>query len=204
MLWRNSKPVSRKRQPQGFIVPSQPTLADRAPSGPKWIHEIKHDGYRLIAVRRDGVVRLWSRHCTDFTGTFIQIGEAVAALPGGDLMIDGEAVVLRPDGHSDFNALRSRSGAASATMVAFDLLHHDGQDVRKAALEERRQRLATIVQRSDGLYFSEALDGDGVTIFQHAAAMGLEGIVSKRLGTPYRSGRCANWLKTKSSTFVRR
>lgn len=204
MLWRTSKPASRKHQPEGFLIPSQPTLSDRPPTGPKWIHEIKHDGYRLIAIRQNGVVRLWSRRATNFTDTFTRIGEAVAGLPGGDIIIDGEAVALRSDMHSDFYALRSKSSASHAVLVGFDLLHIDGHDVRKSPLEERRELLAGRIAGRDGLQFSEAVEGDGEVIFKHACAMGMEGIVSKRLGKPYSPGRCAHWIKTINPNFNRR
>ncbi len=204
MLWRTSKPAYRKHQPEGFLVPSQPTLSDQPPIGPGWIHEIKHDGYRLIAIRQNGVVRLWSRRATNFTDTFTRIREAVAGLSGGDIIIDGEAVVLRSDGRSDFHALRNIASASNAVLVGFDLLHIDGHDVRKSPLEERRELLANRIARRDGVQFSEAVEGSGERIFRHACALGLEGIVSKRLGKSYSHGRCAHWIKTKNPAFTRR
>jgi bifunctional non-homologous end joining protein LigD len=101
-------------------------------------------------------------------------------------VIDGEAVVFRPDNTSDFEALRSREGQAGAILVAYDLMEANGQDIRPEPLEERRKRLAKLLSRSnkalrDGIQLSEAIPGDGATIFRHACWMDLEGIVSKRL-----------------------
>jgi bifunctional non-homologous end joining protein LigD len=118
MLWRTSPSRSRRSPPAGFILPAQPTLVAKPPAGPEWIHEVKHDGYRLLALKRAGLVTLWSRHGTDFTDRLSRIAEAVRALPVDDIVLDGEAVVLRPDGHSDFEALRTNRGAAGAQASA--------------------------------------------------------------------------------------
>jgi bifunctional non-homologous end joining protein LigD len=109
----------------------------------------------------------------------------------------GEAVVFRPDGHSDFAALRTNRGAEQASFVAYDLLRFQGEDWRSMPLEVRRAQLEAIVGGIDGLKFSEAIEGDGALVFDHACWLGLEGIVSKRLGGAYASGRCRNWLKVK-------
>src|SRR4051794_32512056 len=111
MLWVPSRPVRSRLKPPGFIVPCQPALADRPPSGPGWLHEIKFDEYRVIA-RKDGEqVRLWARTTSDYSQAFIRIRDAVAALPVDTAVLNGEAIVLRPDNTSDFEALRSRHGA---------------------------------------------------------------------------------------------
>jgi bifunctional non-homologous end joining protein LigD len=118
-------------------------------------------------------------------------------------VIDGEALVLRDDGHSDFHAMKGR-GARDAMLVAFDLLQIDDEDIRRESIETRRARLASILASPpDGVQFSQAIDGDGDVIFRNACVMGLEGIVSKRLGSSYRSGRCAHWLKIKNPAFGR-
>jgi bifunctional non-homologous end joining protein LigD len=164
-------------------------------SGPEWIHEVKHDGYRLLARKDAGQVTLWSRYATDYTGRFPRIAAAVLSLLVDHVMIDGEAVVFRPDGHSDFGALRTNRGAAEASLVAYDLLQFQGEDWRRMPLEVRRAQLGSLVAGVDGLTFSEAIEGDGPLVFDHACRLGLEGIVSKRLGGLYASGRCRNWLK---------
>ena len=183
-----------------FILPCQPCPADRPPSGPDWQHEIKWDGYRVIA-RKDGKqVRLWARTTSDYSRAFTRIRDAVAALPVDSAVLDGEAILLRPDNTSDFEGLRSRQGQAEAILVAYDIMEADGQDVRPEPLEERRKRVAKLLSRSnkalrDGIQLSEAITGDGATIFRHACWMYLEGIVSKRRGSRYVSGRTRAWLK---------
>jgi bifunctional non-homologous end joining protein LigD len=139
-----------------------------------------------------------SRYATDYSDTFLRIAEAIRALPVDHVMIDGEAVVFRPDGHSDFAALRTNRGAAEASFVAYDLLRFQGEDWRSMPLEVRRAQLESLVSGIDGLTFSESIEGDGAIVFDHACRLGLEGIVSKRLGGLYASGRCRNWLKVKN------
>jgi bifunctional non-homologous end joining protein LigD len=209
MLWRVSRPIRTRTEPPGFILPCQPALAYRPPSGPGWLHEIKFDGYRVIA-RKDGEhVRLWARTTSDYSNAFCCIRKAVTALPVDNVVLDGEAVVLRADHRFDFEALRSRHGQAEAIMVAYDIMEVDGKDVRPEPLEERRKRLNKLLSRSnkamrDGIQLSEAITGDGGAIFKHACRLGLEGIVSKRIGSRYVSGRTRAWLKTKNPDFERR
>jgi bifunctional non-homologous end joining protein LigD len=124
-------------------------------------------------------------------------------------VLDGEAILLRPDNTSNFDGLRSQQGQAEAILVAYDIMEADGQDVRPEPLEERRKRLAKLLSRKnkamrDGIQLSEAIMGDGARIFRHACWMDLEGIVSKRIGSRYVSGRTRAWLKTKNPIFQRR
>ena len=148
-------------------------------------------------------------HHVGLQHTFTRIRHAVAALPVDSAVLDGEAIVLRSDTTSDFEALRSRQGQAEAILVAYDIMEADGQDVRAEPLRERRKRLAKLLSRSNkalrnGIQLSEAITGDGATIFRHACWMDLEGIVSKRIGSRYVSGRTRAWLKTKNPKFERR
>ena len=106
-------------------------------------------------------------------------------------------------GHSDFEAIRTKRGAARATYVAFDLLQLDGKDVRQQPLEDRRAELARIVKGAEAILFSDAIAAEGALVFSKACELGLEGIVSKRLGGAYWSGRCRNWLKVKNPIFER-
>src|SRR6476620_7518369 len=148
MLWRVSRPIRSRSKPPGFILLCQPALAVRPPSGQGWQHEIKFDGYRVIA-RKDGEqVRLWARTTSDYSKAFTRIRDAVAALPVNSGVIDGEAVILRPDNSFDFEALRSGHGQAEAILVAYDIMEADGQDVRPEPLEERRKRVAKLLSRS--------------------------------------------------------
>jgi bifunctional non-homologous end joining protein LigD len=141
MLWRVSRPLRSGSKPDGFILPCQPALADRSPSGPGWLHEIKFDGHRVIA-RKDGAqLCLWARTTSDYSKAFTRIRDAVAALRVHSAVLDGEAIVMRSADRCDFEALRSRQGQAEAILVAYDIMEVDGQDVRPEPLEERRERL---------------------------------------------------------------
>jgi bifunctional non-homologous end joining protein LigD len=203
MLWRISPARSRRTLPAGFIQPCQPTLVVRPPVGHGWLHEVKHDGYRIVARKQGDRVSLWTRYGADFTDRLPRIAEAVHGLPAESALIDGEAVALRPDGQSDFGAMRTKAGGAEACLVAFDLLTLGGEDVRQRPLEERRDKLARLIPGVDGVLFSEAIEAEGATVFAKACEMGLEGIVSKRAGSRYRSGTSRNWLKSKNPTFQR-
>lgn len=205
MLWTRKLARDRRPTPPGFFETCQPTLARAAPSGSGWIHEVKHDGYRLIArAEQEGArVRLWSRNATDFTRHFTGIAEAVARI-GVDCVLDGEAVIFHPDGHSDFKALRNRDASSGAVLIAFDVLEVDGFDFRDQPLERRRAMLSELLAGAPGLMLSEGIPGDGSGIFSRACNMDLEGIVSKRLGSKYRSGRSPDWIKTKNPNWVRR
>ena len=200
MLWRSTSPAHR---PPGFIEPCLPTPADVVPSGPQWVHEIKHDGFRFIC-RRDGdQLRVFSRRGHDRTGRVPRIAEALAKLRVKSVTIDGEGVVCREDGVSDFDKLRAavgRLGSRDAFLYAFDLLEINGTDLRRDSWEVRRATLVSVLRRArDGIRLSEHLaTTDGNTIFRHACAMGLEGIVAKRRDRPYRSGRSPDWIKVKN------
>jgi bifunctional non-homologous end joining protein LigD len=189
--------------PAGFIEPCLPTPASTVPDGPHWAYEIKHDGFRFIA-RRDGDrVRVFSRHGRDWTDRVPLIAEALLALPVSSATVDGEGVVCDDRGLSDFDRLRSavgRRGSREAFLYAFDLLELDGHDLRREPWTVRRETLASLLRKAgDGIRLSEHLDGtDGATIFRHACAHGLEGIIAKRRDRPYRSGRCADWIKVKN------
>jgi bifunctional non-homologous end joining protein LigD len=196
------------RRPSGFIEPCQPSKVARPPSGPSWVHEIKHDGYRLM-VRRDGErVRCFTRGGYDWAKRFPAIVEAALRLKAQSFLIDGEAVIARDDGLPDFHALRSKRRGHDAVLFAFDLIEQDGDDLRDLPLIERKRRLAKLIGKAKrrAIRFNEHLTGDGPTVFDHVCRMGLEGIVSKRTDARYRSGPSKVWLKTKNpaSAAVRR
>jgi bifunctional non-homologous end joining protein LigD len=133
----------------------------------------------------------------------------ITAEPVKNAVIDGEAVLIRTDNSFDFEGLRSRQGQAEAILVAYDVMELDGQDVRPESLEERRKRLSKLLSRKtkamrDGIQLSEAITGEGAAIFRHPCGLSLEGIVSKRIGSRYVSGRTRAWLKTKNPNFERR
>ena len=147
---------------------------------------------------------MWSRRGAVFNDRFPRIAEAVAALPVDNALIDGEAVVFLPDGHSDFAGLLTKAGGEQASLVAFDLLSLDGDDLRPRPLEERREAFKRLVHGVADIRFSEALATEGAVVFAHACKLGLEGIVSKRAGSRYRSGPSRNWLKCLNPEFQRR
>ena len=191
--------MSRSVFPRKAISPCLPTSANEPPAGPRWIHEIKHDGFRILA-RRDGDdVWLYTRNGYDFANRFPRIVEAVKGLPVQSCFLDGEAIVVDADGLSVFDLLRSWQHDRAAVLCAFDVLELDGKDLRREWLEERKHALANLLYRErDGIIFNQHYDGDGTIIFKQACALGCEGIVSKRLGSPYRSGRVSDWLKIKN------
>jgi bifunctional non-homologous end joining protein LigD len=205
MQWTRKPARERRPPPPGFVETCQPTLASAPPAGPGWLHEVKHDGYRLIArADQDGArVRLWSRNANDLTLHCAGIAAAVARI-GIDCVLDGEAVIFRPDGHSDFEALRSREAISGAVLIAFDVLEVDGFDFRSQPLERRRAMLSELLAGAPGLMPSEGIAGDGGGVFSRACKMGLKGIVSKRLGSKYRAGKSPDWIKTKNPEWVRR
>ena len=186
--------------PAGFIVPCLPTKTDKLPSGGQWLHEIKHDGFRIIA-RKDGLrVRLYSRPGNDFTRRFPLIVETLARLRSRSCIIDGEAVACDANGIASFDLVRHHRANESIFLYAFDLIKLNGDDLRRDPLEVRKTTLRSMLAKAGlGLRFNEHLEGDGPTVFAHACRMGLEGIVSKRKDSPYRSGRSPDWLKMKNS-----
>jgi bifunctional non-homologous end joining protein LigD len=160
-------------------------------------------------VRRDGSrVRCFTRNGYDWADRFPAIVEAAARLNASSFLIDGEAVISREDGTPDFHALRSKRRAHEAVLFAFDLIEHDGDDLRDLPLIKRKRRLKKLLGRAKrrSIQFVEHLIGDGPTIFEHVCRMGLEGIVSKRTDAPYRSGPSKVWVKAKNpaSDAVRR
>ncbi len=110
-------------------------------------------------------------------------------------------MVFCPDGLSDFEALRTKAGGARACLVAFDLLNLNDEDLRQRPLEERRDTLLRLVAGADNIVFSEALEAEGAVVFAKACELGLEGIVSKRVGSRYWSGTSRSWLKSKNPAF---
>jgi bifunctional non-homologous end joining protein LigD len=202
-------PAMIGRRPCGFIEPCLPSKAARPPSGPLWVHEIKHDGYRLM-VRRDGErVRCFTRNGHDWADRFPAIVEAALRIQASSFLIDGEAVIARDDGTPDFHALRSQRRGHEAVLFAFDLIEHNGDDLCDLPLIDRKWRLKKLIGKAKkwrAIQYSEHLTGDGPTVFEHVCGMGLEGIVSKRTDALYRSGPSKMWLKSKNpaSEAVRR
>jgi bifunctional non-homologous end joining protein LigD len=200
----NAPEAHRGKAPSGFS-PQLATLASEAPEGDDWLHEIKLDGYRILAFVAGGRVRLQSRNGLDWSARFPQVVRAVHKLPMKDAVIDGEVVALRPDGTSDFqqlqNVMRSKE-PANIAYFAFDLPFYAGNDLRALPLAERKSVLAGLLAGAGSgvVRFSEHFRGDGENVLKHACGLGLEGIVSKRADAPYESRRSATWLKVKCSS----
>ena len=164
-----------------------------------WVHEIKHDGYRLMVRRTSSGVRIRTRRGYNWTDRFPLIVEAAGRLRATSFVLDGEGVILQPDGVSDFDRLHSRQHDREVHLLAFDLLELDGQDLRAEPLERRKAVLAKLLGHSEaGIQFVEQFAAPGDIVFAHACALGLEGIVSKRRDAPYRHGRSRTWLKVKN------
>src|SRR5262249_11285089 len=176
--------------PAGFIAPCLPTKADTLPSGDLWLHEIKHDGFRIIARKTGAQVRLYSRPGNDLTRRFPLIVETLARLRSRSCIVDGEAVACDDHGVASFDLVRHHRPNDRVFLYAFDLIELNGDALRREPLQVRKATLASIVAKArPGIRFNEHIEGDGPTVFAHACKLGLEGIVSKRKDSAYRSGR---------------
>lgn len=199
-----SKIVGARKGPlHSFLEPSLAAMCDTPPSGAKWVHEIKYDGYRMQA-RIDGQdVRLLTRKNLDWTRHFRSIAVALKELRVGSAQLDGEIVVEDANGISSFNELQSDLKAGRQDRFAyhvFDIHHCDGFDLTQVTLVNRKallQQLISALPANSPIRFCEHIEEDGRTTFEHARKLGLEGIVSKRKDLPYRPGRGAHWLKSK-------
>lgn len=174
---------------------------DAAPDGDRWLHEIKWDGYRLLADLHGGEVKLRSRNGLDWTGDFPEVVQAVQALPVDDARLDGELVVLDEKGRSDFAALqRVIDGSSKAPLryLLFDLPGVAGVDISAAPLLERKTLLKALIGDTPGtLAFSDHVLGHGPQVFAASGKAGYEGIVSKQVDAPYVNVRARSWVKVK-------
>lgn len=179
------------------------TLVAAPPDEGPWIHEIKFDGYRLICHVAQGKARLFTRRQLDWTAKFPTIAQAAGGLPVESAILDGEAVVLQPDGTSSFQALQEAlSTNAYERMIyyVFDLLYLDGYDLRGVTLADRKQMLAALLgkQKKTGrIRYCDHIEGNGPEFLRECCRHGLEGALSKRRDRPYAAGRGLDWLKSK-------
>jgi bifunctional non-homologous end joining protein LigD len=196
-------PRLRKAALPGFTPPQLAKAVDRPPPGSDWVHEIKFDGYRLQLRVERGHAALMTRAGLDWTARFREIAGDARVLP--DCMIDGEACALDHEGAPDFPALQAALAdgkTGDLVFFAFDLLFADGEDLRQLPLRERKARLKALLDAAGErlaprVRFVEHFAADGAAVLESACRMSLEGIVSKRLDAPYRSGRGGAWLKCK-------
>ncbi len=186
------------------IHPQLATLVDAPPAGDQWIHELKHDGYRLIARILDDDIRLFTRHGNDWTHRFPGICEDLKKFPGSPAIVDGEVVVQLPDGTTDFQALQNAlQGIPSGRLLffLFDIPWCGGHDLTRTPLIERKTLLKYLVDQlppgAESLRYSDHVLGQGEKVLSHACGYALEGIVSKRIDSPYEQKRSRRWVKIK-------
>ncbi len=186
--------------PRGF-KPQLTDHRDTAPDGERWLHEIKWDGYRLLADLHDGELKLRSRNGLDWTDDFPEVAQAVRALPVRDARLDGELVVLDKQGRSDFAALqRVIDGSSKQPLryIVFDLPGVAGVDISRAPLLERKALLKDLIGPEPGtLAYSEHVLDHGPAVFAASGEAGFEGIVSKQIDAPYVNARARSWVKVK-------
>jgi len=176
------------------------TLVQKPPRGEGWVQEIKWDGYRSLARLDEGDARLISRRGIDWTAKAPGVVAALEALALNGTAIDGELCALEPGGRSSFGLLQRSLGTRSLTYVAFDLLFLRGRDLRALPLLERKQKLVALLgglAATVPVRVSEHFVESGVEVFEHACKLKLEGIIAKKVNSPYRGGRHPDWLKIK-------
>jgi bifunctional non-homologous end joining protein LigD len=176
----------------GFVTPMKAVLTAERPAGPEWVFERKLDGIRCLAVKDGGPTRLYSRNELSLNDRYPPIAAALDADPADGFVIDGEAVT--------FVGGRDRFGGGEDGKLfyyVFDVLFAGGRDLRSLPLEERRAELEGMLRWKDPLRLSEQMTGDGASLLADACQDGWEGLIAKRLGTPYVSTRSRDWLKLK-------
>lgn len=198
MAFQRKKPaaIGVKAPYPGFIEPELATSVDKVPSGERWIHEIKFDGYRVQVHLRDATVKVFTRRGNDWTNRFRKIAADTWHIAAGSAIIDGEIVVPAANGTTDFSVLQNELKGRSKKIVlaAFDLLYLNGHDLRNIPLFERKALLKRTIAGTD-VQFGESFEIDGPEMFAHACRIGLEGVVSKVRDSRYVSGRSREWVK---------
>lgn len=197
-------PLAVKAPMPRSISPQLATLVDQAPRGDEWIHEVKFDGYRILAFIEKQACRLTSRNDKDWSLRFGPIRDLCAQLPVSSAILDGEVVAVEESGRSSFQLLRTttRDGTRLPPLsyFVFDLLYLEGHDLRACPLLQRRRLLEALLagqEQSSRVRFSESITGHGETVLEHACRLALEGVISKRVDAPYAGTRTSTWLKSK-------
>ncbi len=180
----------------GFIEPALASSIDKVPSGARWVHEIKFDGYRAQVHLANEAVKIFTRRGHDWTHRFKKVAHDAWHIKAASAVVDGEIVVPAADGTTDFSVLQNelKGKSTSIVLVAFDLLYLNGRDLRKLPLFQRKAELKNIVAGTD-MQFSESFEIDGPAMFAHACKSGLEGVVSKVRDSTYPTGRSNDWVK---------
>ena len=187
-------------KPPAFRDLQLATLVDHVPTGSRWLHEIKYDGYRTLIAVGGGAARAYTRSGLDWSERYPAILAEAMELDVSSALIDGEAVVVQADGRSSFQALQAalKDDAQSIMFYAFDLLQLDGEDLIDLPLEQRKKKLAALLAgRNDHLLYSDHVAGRGEELFERMCKSGLEGVVSKRADSRYAGTRTGTWVKTK-------
>ena len=180
-----------------FIEPCIPTVAKEPPGCGSFVHEVKFDGYRCQIYKDGEAVTLYSRNGNDFTERYRAIATAALSIPMKSVVLDCELTVCNDTGTPDFSALLRRKHDALCIWV-FDILAHNGKDLRRLPLWQRREKLDKLMQRikSPIVRYSELFD-DPLKLLHACSERGMEGVVSKRRDRPYQSGRSRDWIKVK-------
>jgi bifunctional non-homologous end joining protein LigD len=195
-------PLARKAAFPKPFAPQLATLVKEAPEGDDWLHEIKFDGYRILAFINKGEVRLISRNGKDWSDKFGVIRDAVAQLPIEQAVLDGEIVALSEDGRSDFQTLQNvvkRGAHAHLAYYVFDLPYCLGHSLEDSPLLARKELLELIIAGGNApeVRYSDHIQGGGSDVYNHACRYALEGIISKRADAPYERRRGRSWVKVK-------
>jgi bifunctional non-homologous end joining protein LigD len=195
-------PGARRKPLPDFVAPQLATLERTPPDGNQWFHELKFDGYRMLAHLNKGKVVLWSRNRKDWTSKFPGVVKAVKSFPATSAILDGEIVAVDAKGRPSFQKLQQsiKTGSTSLLYQIFDVIYLDGFDLTRSTLRVRKavlSQLFTKVSESSSLRYSDHVEANGKAFFNQACKFGVEGIVSKLADSYYESTRTRNWLKVK-------
>jgi bifunctional non-homologous end joining protein LigD len=210
-VWRSNRgsgaptpaalPGARKGRLPAAFEPQLATLVAKPPEGAEWIHELKFDGYRILARIEDGRVELFSRNGLDWTHRFPRLARELAGLELRAALIDGEAVALDEHGRSSFQLLQEALSSGKTDDIvyyAFDLVHLDGWNLAEATVVDRKSLLKPLIPAGEGLVrYSDHQEGDGKAFYAAACKIEIEGTIAKQRDAPYRPGRSRAWLKVK-------
>jgi bifunctional non-homologous end joining protein LigD len=193
---RKTEAIGVKAPLPGFVQPALATSIGKVPSGRRWIHEIKFDGYRVQVHLANEAVQVFTRRGHDWTHRFKKVAHDAWHIKAASAVIDGEIVVPAADGTTDFSVLQNelKGQSTKLALVAFDLLYLNGRDLRKLPLHRRKAELKKIIAGTE-IQFSESFEVDGPEMLAHACKVGLEGVVSKVRDSTYPTGRSNDWVK---------
>lgn len=199
----------KKMAEPDFILPMLATLTEDYFSSDDWMYEHKFDGERCLAFKKNGQVRLLSRNRKSMNEKYPELAAALKKQKADNFVIDGEIVTLNKNGVSDFQLLQGRINLSNATEIQamlkkikvsyriFDLMYLDGYDLRKLPLDVRKKILKKLLRYNKILIYTEHNIGNGLTLFKKACTLGWEGLIAKRIKSPYVGIRSRDWLKFK-------